>query len=92
MLTLKSAACGFVSDVDMRDKLTTFILKNPPDLSRRRTKPWLMRSKIKEAQDEERQDQAAQDDDDAVQWQTDTSLEAAKKRIQEQQYVECCYC
>lgn len=38
------------------------------------------------------QDQAAQDDDDDVQWQTDTSLEAAKKRIQEQQYVECCYC
>ncbi|KAJ0986513.1 hypothetical protein J5N97_004869 [Dioscorea zingiberensis] len=31
MLTLKCAACGFVSDVDMRDKLTTFILKNPPE-------------------------------------------------------------
>lgn len=31
MITLKCAACGFVSDVDMRDKLTTFILKNPPE-------------------------------------------------------------
>ncbi|XXG65554.1 hypothetical protein AAC387_Pa05g3224 [Persea americana] len=31
MLTLKCAACGYVSDVDMRDKLTTFILKNPPE-------------------------------------------------------------
>ena len=31
MLQLKCAACGFVSDVDMRDKLTTFILKNPPE-------------------------------------------------------------
>ncbi|KAK8692259.1 hypothetical protein V6N13_075730 [Hibiscus sabdariffa] len=30
MITLKCAACGFVSDVDMRDKLTTFIIKNPP--------------------------------------------------------------
>ncbi|OIW17270.1 hypothetical protein TanjilG_22382 [Lupinus angustifolius] len=30
MLQLKCAACGFVSDVDMRDKLTTFIIKNPP--------------------------------------------------------------
>lgn len=30
LITLKCAACGFVSDVDMRDKLTTFILKNPP--------------------------------------------------------------
>ncbi|CAM8942375.1 unnamed protein product [Rhodiola kirilowii] len=30
MVTLKCAACGFISDVDMRDKLTTFIIKNPP--------------------------------------------------------------
>lgn len=30
MISLKCAACGFLSDVDMRDKLTTFILKNPP--------------------------------------------------------------
>lgn len=30
MITLKCAACGFISNVDMRDKLTTFILKNPP--------------------------------------------------------------
>ncbi|KAG7986089.1 hypothetical protein I3843_03G062200 [Carya illinoinensis] len=31
MIQLKCAACGFLSDVDMRDKLTTFILKNPPE-------------------------------------------------------------
>lgn len=31
MIQLKCAACGFVSDVDMRDKLTTFIIKNPPE-------------------------------------------------------------
>ncbi|KAF6155515.1 hypothetical protein GIB67_017870 [Kingdonia uniflora] len=31
MIQLKCAACGFVSDVDMRDKITTFILKNPPE-------------------------------------------------------------
>ncbi|XP_010511132.1 PREDICTED: probable eukaryotic translation initiation factor 5-1 [Camelina sativa] len=31
MLQLKCAACGFISDVDMRDKLTSFILKNPPE-------------------------------------------------------------
>ncbi|KAL2644730.1 hypothetical protein R1flu_012317 [Riccia fluitans] len=30
-ITMKCAACGYVSDVDMRDKLTTFILKNPPE-------------------------------------------------------------
>ncbi|KAL2231934.1 eukaryotic translation initiation factor 5 [Sesamum indicum] len=31
MINLKCAACGFISEVDMRDKLTTFILKNPPE-------------------------------------------------------------
>ena len=31
MIQLNCAACGFVSDVDMRDKLTTFIIKNPPE-------------------------------------------------------------
>ncbi|KAI5668500.1 hypothetical protein M9H77_18353 [Catharanthus roseus] len=31
MINLKCAACGFISDVDMRDKLTTFILKNPSE-------------------------------------------------------------
>ncbi|KAI4979864.1 hypothetical protein ZWY2020_016617 [Hordeum vulgare] len=30
-LSLKCAACGFISDVDMRDKLATFILKHPPE-------------------------------------------------------------
>ncbi|KAA8530624.1 hypothetical protein F0562_005442 [Nyssa sinensis] len=34
MIQLKCAACGFVSDVDMRDKLTSFILKNPPELKK----------------------------------------------------------
>ncbi len=28
---LKCKACGFVSDVDMRHKVNTFILKNPPE-------------------------------------------------------------
>lgn len=31
MIQMKCAACGFVSDVDMLDKLTTFIVKNPPE-------------------------------------------------------------
>ena len=31
LITMKCAACGFLSNVDMRDKLTTFILKNPPE-------------------------------------------------------------
>ncbi|EXB60480.1 putative eukaryotic translation initiation factor 5-2 [Morus notabilis] len=133
MITLKCAACGFVSDVDMRDKLTTFILKNPPEQKKSSKDKKAMRRAEKErlkegeAADEElkklkkeagkkkgtsgsskssskkknngsdedhspthsqadENDHAAagDDDDDDVQWQTDTSLEAAKQRIQEQ--------
>ena len=30
-ISLKCKACGEVSDVDMRHKLNTYILKNPPE-------------------------------------------------------------
>uniref|UniRef100_A0A0E0E5W3 W2 domain-containing protein n=1 Tax=Oryza meridionalis TaxID=40149 RepID=A0A0E0E5W3_9ORYZ len=138
MITLKCAACGFVSDVDMRDKITTFILKNPPEQKkgggkdkkamRRAEKERLkegeaadeeMKKLKKEAKkkgaskestssksgagkkkaaassDEDHSNSptrshdgdnvaADEDDDGDVQWQTDTSLEAAKQRMQEQ--------
>lgn len=137
MLNLKCAACGFISDVDMRDKLTTFILKNPPELKKGSKDKKAMRRAEKErlkegeAADEELrklkkegkkkgssvntkdatsktsskkkntgsdedqsrssparsnadENEQADDDDDDVEWQTDTSLEAARQRIQEQ--------
>ncbi|KAJ7959078.1 eukaryotic translation initiation factor 5-like [Quillaja saponaria] len=132
MITLKCAACGFISDVDMRDKLTTFILKNPPEKKGSKDKKALRKAekeRLKEgaAADEEQKklkkeagkkkgtskeaatktsitkkgnssdddhypargvadknDEAGASDDDAVQWHTDTSLEAARQRIQEQ--------
>ncbi|KAK9090378.1 hypothetical protein Sjap_023555 [Stephania japonica] len=133
MIQLKCAACGFVSDVDMRDKLTTFIIKNPPEQKKGSKDKKAMRraekerlkegeaadeelkklkkevkkktsskdggskttsTKKKSASDEEKPsppgsqaDENEADDEDAdddVQWQTDTSLEAAKQRIQEQ--------
>ncbi|PSS30609.1 Eukaryotic translation initiation factor 5 like [Actinidia chinensis var. chinensis] len=134
MIHLKCAACGFVSDVDMRDKLTTFILKNPPEPKKGSKDKKAMRRAEKErlkegeAADEEQKklkkkgsstskdgyakassnkkkaggsdedrsspaishgnekEEADDDDDDGddVQWQTDTSLEAARQRIQEQ--------
>jgi translation initiation factor 5 len=136
MITLKCAACGFISDVDMRDKLTTFIVKNPPEQKKGSKDKKAMRRAEKErlkegeAADEEQKkhkkevvkkkgtsgsakdaaskastkkksnssdedhspaysqadenDQAVDDDDDDVQWQTDTSLQAARQRIQEQ--------
>ncbi|CAJ1842591.1 unnamed protein product [Sphenostylis stenocarpa] len=139
MIQLKCAACGFVSDVDMRDKLTTFIVKNPPEVKKGSKDKKAMRRAEKErlkegeAADEElkkvkkevkkkasssSKDGTAKssiskkkgsgsdedrisptqrkidekveapdeedDDDDGVQWQTDTSLDAARQRIQEQ--------
>uniref|UniRef100_A0A1D1YDF7 Eukaryotic translation initiation factor 5 n=1 Tax=Anthurium amnicola TaxID=1678845 RepID=A0A1D1YDF7_9ARAE len=138
MITLKCAACGFLSDVDMRDKLTTFILKNPPEVKKGSKDKKSMRRAEKErlkegeAADEEQKklkkeikkkgtasskdgaalkssmtkkkangsdeehsspagsqagdNRAPEEDDgeDNVQWQTDTSLEAARQRIQEQ--------
>ncbi|OVA04767.1 Translation initiation factor IF2/IF5 [Macleaya cordata] len=134
MIQLKCAACGFVSDVDMRDKLTTFILKNPPEQKKGSRDKKAMRRAEKErlkegeAADEELKkikkevkkkgttttkdatskaapakkkvlpeedhhsspsgsqadDNEVDDDEDDVQWHTDTSLEAARQRIQEQ--------
>ncbi|PON58502.1 Translation initiation factor 2, beta subunit [Trema orientale] len=137
MLQLKCAACGFVSDVDMRDKLTSFILKNPPEQKKGSKDKKAMRRAEKErmkegetadeeqkklkkevkkkgtssskdgatkisslkkktggsdddhsspphSQADEKEEVDNDDDDDDVQWQTDTSLEAARLRSQEQ--------
>ncbi|OIW05494.1 hypothetical protein TanjilG_27624 [Lupinus angustifolius] len=142
MIQLKCAACGFVSDVDMRDKLTSFIIKNPPEVKKGSKGKKAMRRAEKErlkegeAADEElkklkkevkkkvpssssktgaikstsskkkgsgsdedrtppthnqiedkeisHDEDDDDDDDDDVQWLTDTSLDAARQRIQEQ--------
>ncbi|KAG4922946.1 hypothetical protein JHK82_051923 [Glycine max] len=136
MIQLKCAACGFVSDVDMRDKLTTFIIKNPPEVKKGSKDKKAMRRAEKErlkegeladeeqkkvkkevkkkgsssskdgtkstsskkkasgsdedrtspthSQIDEKEEALDEDDDDDVQWQTDTSLDAARQRIQEQ--------
>ncbi|XP_022759298.1 eukaryotic translation initiation factor 5-like [Durio zibethinus] len=135
MIQLNCAACGFVSNVDMRDKLTTFILKNPPEVKkgakdkkalRRAEKERLkegeaadveqkklkkegkkkgtsakegtskvssIKKKVGGSDDEhispphsqvDEKEEVDEGEDDDVQWQTDTSLEAAQQRIQEQ--------
>lgn len=127
MVQLKCAACGFVSDVDMRDKLTSFILKNPPEQKKNSKDKKAMRraekERLKEGEaadkvmkklskdgkktkdvkttsskkkgngsDEDHVpptlsqsgDNDDSEEDDDVQWQTDTSAEAARQRIQEQ--------
>lgn len=132
MIQMKCAACGFVSDVDMRDKLTTFIVKNPPEPKKGSKDKKILRRAEKErlkegeAVDEEqkrlkkdvkkkgsskegltktsstkkkgggsddehksprnRTGDREEDDEheDDIQWQTDTSLEAAHQHVQEQ--------
>ncbi|KAL5714475.1 Eukaryotic translation initiation factor 5A-1 [Ranunculus cassubicifolius] len=130
MLQLKCAACGFISDVDMRDKLTSFILKNPPEQKKgSKDKKAMRRAEKERLKEGEAADEAlkklkkktavhsskdgavkagsakkkavsdddnnspagsqadeseAADDNDDVEWQTDTSIEAARQRIQEQ--------
>ncbi|KNA22469.1 hypothetical protein SOVF_033420 [Spinacia oleracea] len=59
MLQLKCAACGFVSDVDMRDKLTTFILKNPPEVKKSKDKKALRRAEKERLRDGEAADKAS---------------------------------
>ncbi|KAI5684339.1 hypothetical protein M9H77_05567 [Catharanthus roseus] len=132
MIQLKCAACGFISDVDMRDKLTTFIVKNPPETKKGKDKKAMRRAEVQRVEegavaDEEQKklkkgmkkksspkeasvktttskkkangsdedhgspprvhappEKEEEDDDDDVQWQTDTSMEAARLQIQEQ--------
>ncbi|KVH87421.1 Armadillo-type fold [Cynara cardunculus var. scolymus] len=114
-------ACGFVSYVDMRDKLTSFILKNPPEQKKNSKDKKAMRRAEKERLKEgeaadkvqkkltkdvkkgsysskdghvktrssKKKGNASDEDHDSkeendVQWQTNTSAEAARQRIQEQ--------
>ncbi|XP_024529513.1 eukaryotic translation initiation factor 5 [Selaginella moellendorffii] len=127
MITLNCAACGYISNVDMRDKLTTFIVKNPPEQKksgkdkklRRAEKERLQEGELadeemkkskkegsrkkkdedkkapkkKPGSDEEEEvspvasqadDEEVAEDEDDVQWQADTSAEAAKQRMKEQ--------
>ncbi|KAL2520076.1 putative eukaryotic translation initiation factor 5-2 [Forsythia ovata] len=137
LINLNCAACGFISEVDMRDKLTTFILKNLPEAKkgskdkkamRRAEKerlkegaaadeeqkklkkeaakkkgvpcsPWDVSTKasIKKkangsgedrspasSQADENEAAVADVSNDDIQWQTDTSAEAAHQKIQEQ--------
>ncbi|KAI3893715.1 hypothetical protein MKX03_006145 [Papaver bracteatum] len=75
MIQLKCAACGFVSDVDVRDKLTAFIVKNPPE----KNKGGKDKNKAMRRVEKERLKKEEGEVDDDVQWATDTSLEAARK-------------
>lgn len=72
---LKCKACGNTSDVDMRDKLTTFIVKNPPENK-------LSKSEAKVKKDEKERMKAAEKEAKRAE-----KLEAKEKKKKEKRYI-----
>ena len=94
IITSSCMACGHSFTVDMRHKLTTYIVKNPPEqalkeqgtsLTQRKEK----RSKRKDENGEESKngddedDWGCQEEEEKVEWATDVSEEAVKKRMKD---------
>jgi len=85
-------ACGHIFTLDMRHKLTAFILKHPPEkeiesqgesVTKKKDRKEKEKNGKKEAGSDENQDE--QDDDwgdDEVDWGEDTSEDAVRKRME----------
>merc|ERR1712179_594080 len=93
MIGASCKACGHIFTLDMRHKLTTFIIKNPPEkdidaqgvsLTKKKDRHKEEKDKSKKnGSDGENEDEDWGDDDD-TEWIEDTSEEAIAKRAQEQ--------
>jgi len=97
MIGASCKACGHIYTMDMRHKLTTFIVKNPPEKDidsqgssqtekkdRKKEKEEKKKGDKKNGSDENNDDDDwGEDGDDGV-WISDTSAEAIAKRAQEQ--------
>jgi len=79
MIGASCKACGHIFTLDMRHKLTTFIVKNPPEKD-----IDSQGSSQTEKKDENNEDDDWGDDADDGVWISDTSAEAIAKRAQEQ--------
>merc|ERR1711936_968492 len=78
-------ACGHIFTLDMRHKLTTFIVKNPPEKDMKKEKEEKKKGGNKNGgSDENNEDDDWGDDADDGVWISDTSAEAIAKRAQEQ--------
>jgi len=92
MIGASCKACGHIYTMDMRHKLTTFIVKNPPEKeietageSVTKKKDRKDKNGKKEGSDGEDQDQTNGDDDwgeDEVDWGEDTSEDAVRARME----------
>lgn len=92
MIGAACKACGHIFTIDMRHKLTTYIVKNPPekDIDAQGSSQTKKKDRAKEKEDKSKKtgsDCDAEDDDwgeDETEWIEDTSDEAIAKRAQEQ--------
>lgn len=93
MIGASCKACGHIFTMDMRHKLTTFIVKNPPEKEIEaqgetvtKKKDRKQKNGKKEGSDGEENEQANGDDDDwgedEVDWGEDTSEDAVRKRME----------
>jgi len=92
MIGASCKACGHIYTLDMRHKLTTFIVKNPPEKDIDAQGVSLTKKKDRHHKDKEdkseKKNASDGDDDDwgeeETEWIEDTSEEAIAKRAQEQ--------
>jgi len=93
MIGASCKACGHIFTMDMRHKLTTYIIKNPPEMKIEAqgesvTKKKDRKDKKKEGSDGEENDQANGEgeddwgDEDEVDWGEDTSEDAVRRRME----------
>lgn len=93
MIGASCKACGHIFTLDMRHKLTTFIIKNPPEKDIDAQGVSLTKKKDRHKEDKDKSKKNGSDgdnddedwgDDDETEWIEDTSEEAIAKRAQEQ--------